>query len=400
MPTLRPGYPPARGGRSSAAPRQPEPSAQPPLELHAPDWGYIFALLALVSVGIVMMYSTLPAGADLRDRFKLFGGLAGGLLLLAGATRLELKTVRKLAPLLLLGCFLALLSLKIPGNPVAVTTNGATRWIRLPGGLTLQPSEFAKLAFVLFAASYLEKWTHKLHLSRGNRWGVFLGTLAVFAGMIYKEPDLGTALVLSGTAFCLLLIAGVDWKLLIGGACIAAVLVLFLAWNTGHQKARLLAWWNPWAEEHRQDGGYQVIRSWTAMARGGLTGVGMGQSTMKLDNRLPESETDFVFAIVAEELGLIRAAGVLLLFGLLVWRGYSIAARAPDRYSGLLVAGLTSWVAVQSCLNIAVVTGTVPNTGVPLPFVSSGLSSLTALLAAAGLVINISMRTREGKSAA
>ncbi len=398
MSTLRSNRPQSRGGRNSGAARYPEPPLAADLELHNPDWGFIIVLLLLVSVGLVMMYSTLHPEADLRDRLKLFGGVAGGGVFMWIASRIDLKFVRRWTPLLLVICFFGLVLLKIPGNPLAVTTNGATRWLRIPGGFTLQPSEFTKLAFMLFAANYLDRWGHKLHMGRGNRWGLFLLVLGVFAGMIYKEPDLGTTLVLAGGTFCLLVVAGVDWKILVGGVLIGAVLVGTLAWNTDHQKKRLLAWWNPWAEEYRQDGGFQVIRSWTAMARGGLTGVGLGQSTMKLDNRLPESETDFVFAIVAEELGLIRAAVVVLLFGILVWRGYAIAARAPDRYSGLIVAGFTSWVAVQCCLNLAVVTGTVPNTGVPLPFVSSGLSSLTSLLTAAGLVVNISMRTREGKS--
>jgi len=367
---------------------------------HAPDKLYLLALGALITVGVVMMYSAVAFHGDPYDLYKLLGGLLLGGILMWVSSKVPLPWLRTITPFLLFACFLLLVSLKVGGAGWAVTTNGATRWIRLPAGLTFQPSEFTKVGFVLFAAHFLDRRGQKLTLMGGKYWAVFLGVLGILAGLIYKEPDLGTALVLSGTAFLMLIAVGVDWRLLSAGAIVGGVLVLALAWYTPHQQARLVSWWNPWAAEHRQDGGYQVIRSWMAIARGGLFGVGLGQSTQKLENRLPESETDFIFAIVAEELGLFRALGVIALFGVLIWRGFSIAARAPDRYAGLLVTGFTSWVAVQSCLNLAVVTGTVPNTGVPLPYLSSGLSSLMALMIGAGIVIGISTRTRVSKQVA
>jgi len=367
---------------------------------HAPDRLYLIALGTLITIGVVMMYSTVAFHGDPYDLYKLLGGLLGGGFLMWISSKVPLPWLRTITPLLLFVCFLLLLSLKIGGPGWAVTTNGATRWIRLPAGLTFQPSEFTKLGFVLFAAHFLDRWGQKLTLRGGKYWVVFLGVLGILAGMIYKEPDLGTALVLGGIAFLMLIAVGVDWRLLSVGAILVGGLVLALAWNTEHQQKRLLAWWNPWAVEYRQEGGYQVIRSWTAIARGGLFGVGLGQSTQKLENRLPESESDFIFAIVAEELGLFRALGVIALFGVLIWRGFSISARAPDRYSGLLVTGFTSWMAVQVCLNLGVVTGTVPNTGVPLPFLSSGLSSLIALMLGAGIVVGVSRRTRIAKQVA
>lgn len=381
-----------RGGQGDS--RLPGSSAPTSVESGGPDLLYLAALGALISVGIIMYYSTNAVHGEARDYLKLAGGLMGGAIFMWAGARLPIAVLRRFSIPLLFLCALALLSLKVPGAPWAVTTNGATRWIALPGGLTVQPSEFTKFAVVLFAAGLLERAAARMNRGAAGDWALFLGVLGGLAGIIYKEPDLGTALVLGGTAFCMLLSAGIDFRKLFLGVVILAVTVFGLAWNTDHQRARLLAWRDPWAEEHRQEGGYQVIRSWVAMARGGLFGVGLGQSTMKLDNRLPESETDFIFAIVAEEMGLLRAVGVLILFGLLIWRGFAIAARAPDRYSALVVAGFTSWVAVQSCLNVAVVTGTVPNTGVPLPFISSGLSSLVSLLAAAGVVVGVSQRGR------
>lgn len=383
------------GARNSASPAVPATVLSRPAGW--PDFLYLTVLAALISFGVVMFYGTTAIHGDPLDLVKLGVGLVAGTFLLWVFARVPLPTLRRWGPILLLICVGALLSLKIDGAPWAVTTNGATRWIRLPGGFTIQPSEFTKLAFVLVSAHLLDRWGRRMNANGLREWAVFGGILVVLAGLIYKEPDLGTALVLTGTAFCMMIAAGIDLKKLFGLTILLGAVVLLLAWNTGHQRARLESWWNPWAEEHRQDSGYQIIRSWVAMARGGLMGVGLGQSTMKLDNRLPESETDFIFAIVAEELGLLRAAGVLVLFGILSWRGFSIAARAPDRYSSLVVSGIASWIAVQSCLNIAVATGTVPNTGVPLPFISSGLSSLTALMAGAGLVTGVSMRLLPAK---
>ena len=156
--------------------------------------------------------------------------------------------------------------------------------------------------------------------------------------------------------------------------------ILLLARTKQHQQERLLAWRNPWA--YQDTIGHQIIQSWTAMARGGLWGVGLGQSLQKLGNRLPEAETDFIFSVIVEELGLVGGTAVILLFVLFAWRGFTIALRAPDRYSMLLAAGITTWVAGQAALNVGVVTGTLPNTGIPLPFLSSGGSSLLALMIA------------------
>jgi len=388
---VRPGSP---RGRSPHVARRTVPPPAPVAELHGPDVGYLIALGLLVSIGIIMVYSATAVEGEPRDLIKLGIGLVGGLVLMALTYRASEKSLRACTLGFLGLCVLALAALLWKSAPYAVTVNGATRWIGVEGVLTIQPSEYAKLAFVLFGAQFLDRNGNRMTLRAGRLWGIFLGVLAILGLLIYKEPDLGTALVLGGTAFCMLLVAGIDWKILIGGAVLAGFMVFGLAWSTEHQRARLEAWLNPWAIEHRREGGHQVIQSWAALANGGWKGVGLGESTHKLDNRLPESETDFIFAIVGEELGLVRALIVVALFGLLAWRGFAIAARAPDRYQGLVVAGITAWVAVQSCLNLAVVTGTVPNTGVPLPFISSGLSSLTALLAAGGVVAGISRRTR------
>jgi cell division protein FtsW len=342
---------------------------------------------------MIMVYST-TAVEGASSVIKMLMWLAIGVPGMITAAYLPMGFWRKAAPWLLVVCFVALAGLLLKGlNPLAYEVNGAYRWYKIPGVGQIQPSEVSKFAFILFAAQFLDRRGQKM----GTRqWLTFLGVFGAFAAVIYKEPDLGTALVLAGTAFCVLVAAGVRWGTLFKGVLVLAVVVGALAWTTQHQRERLESWLDPWGEQHVQDGGFQTVRSMSAMTEGGLTGVGLGRSIYKLNDRLPEAETDFIFAIVAEELGLFRAVAVLGLFALLAWRGYVIAARAPDRYSALVTVGITSWVAVQACLNVAVVTGTVPNTGVPLPFISSGGSSLTALMIATGVVVGISRRRAPG----
>ncbi len=357
---------------------------------HAPDGLLLFALLGLLSVGMIMVYSASAAEPEISVTSRMRWFAIGIPFLLAGVF-MPVSWWRKLAPFALIASLIALASLLWDGNPLAVTRNNATRWLGY-GTQTVQPSEFAKLAFILFAAQFLERRGTKMGLFHGySHWARFLVILGGLAVLIYKEPDLGTALVLGGTAFCLMLASGVDWKALIVGIVLATVLVGFAATRVEHQRERLEAWWNPW--EFHQEQGHQTIQSWKAIARGGWFGVGLGQSLQKLDNRLPEAETDFIFAVIAEEMGLLRAIGVILLFLLFAWRGYTVAARAPDRYTSLLAIGVTSWIAVQSGMNLGVATGTIPNTGVPLPFISSGGSSLVALLLAAGLLVGISRQS-------
>lgn len=377
-----------RTGRGEV--RRREPARRAPLPLPgAPDGLLIAAVAGLASFGLVMIYSaTIHEGTTAEVVRKMAVQFGGGALGLLVGLLVPIHWWRRLTVPALVAAAAALASLLVPGNPFAITRLGATRWLDL-GPLSFQPSEFAKLTFVLFGAGFLERRAPRL---RAGHWGVYLLVLAVFGGLIYLEPDLGTALVLGGIALCLLWVARIHLVPFTGLVAGAAAGVFYLAMNKEHQRLRLLSWWNPWAYE--DDIGHQVIQSWTAMARGGLWGVGLGESLQKLDNRLPEAETDFIFAVVAEELGLIGGAAVILLFVLFTWRGFNVALRAPDRYTMLLAAGVTTWVGGQALLNIGVVTGTLPNTGIPLPFLSSGGSSLLALMIGVGILISISRLTR------
>jgi cell division protein FtsW len=365
------------------------PSTPVPVAPGAPDYGFLLGLFLLFSLGIVMVLSTKVFEGGWGEMVKLGIFVLLSIPALIFAAVLPDRFLRKVTPLALVGSTVLLALLYVPGNPLAVAANGATRWLKVAPNVTLQPSELAKLAFILFAAQFLEK--------RGRRmtqrdWMVYLGVLGVFGALIYKQPDLGTALCLVGIAGGMLIVAGASWRVMMPGILVGALMVGLLAWHTPHQRARLESWLDPWSEEHINEGGYQTVQSLVALAKGHLMGVGLGNSTQKLNNRLPEAETDFIFAIVGEEFGLVRAIGVVALYGLFVWRGLEIAARAPDRYSGLIATGVTSWVGVQAVLNLGVVTGTLPNTGVPLPFLSSGGTSLILLMAASGLVVGVSRR--------
>ncbi|MDB4897145.1 MAG: spoVE, partial [Firmicutes bacterium] len=237
-----------------------------------PDLGYMFALFALISIGMVMVYSTTALVAG--NLLKMGIWLALGVPVIVIAARVPMLFWRRVTPIALMLCYLALISLEVPHNPLAVNVNGATRWLKLGGLIQIQPSEIAKLAFVLFAAGFLERRAERM---TGNHWAAFLGVLGTLCAIIYKEPDLGTALVLAGTAFAMLISAGVRWRTLGTMALVGVVLVGSMAWITPHQKERLRAYWNPFAPAYVQDKGYQVVQSWMALARGGLWGVGLGQ---------------------------------------------------------------------------------------------------------------------------
>lgn len=336
-----------------------------------------------------MFYSTKAFTGGWNEMRKLGLFIALSLVALFVAAFVPEKLLRKGTPLVLLVSGGLLLSLYIPGNPFALHLLGATRWLEFGGGITFQPSELAKFAFILFAAGFLEKRGRNM---RTQDWVTYLGVLGFLAALIVKQPDLGTTLCLLGIAGGMLIIGGAPWRVMLPGIVVGASLILVMAWNTDHQRDRLESWLNPW--EHRQDQGYQTVQSEVALAKGGITGVGLANSTQKLNDRLPEAESDFIFAIVGEELGLVRAVAVILVYAFFIWRGMEISARAPDRYSGLIAGGVTSWIGVQTVLNLGVVTGTLPNTGVPLPFLSAGGTALVIMMAASGLVVGVSRRMR------
>ncbi len=268
--------------------------------------------------------------------------------------------------------------------------NGSRRWIDL-GFTRLQPSEIMKLCIVFFVAHRLSKPGSNIqHLLKGL--GPYLVIVGLVGGLIMKEPDLGTTLAIAGTVGVMLIAAGLRLghflMLLVSGA--AGVITLIAMDPT--RINRIIGWLDPWSHAGKE--GYQVVNSLYALGSGGFFGMGLGNSRQKLDY-LPEQHTDFIFAILGEELGFLGALLVVLLFFLFAWRGYRIALTCPDSFGCFLAVGLTTTIILQAFMNMGVVTGLLPVTGIALPFISYGGSSLLISMAAVGILLNISRYTQK-----
>jgi cell division protein FtsW len=282
-------------------------------------------------------------------------------------------------PLLLVSIGLLLLVM----HPAAgIEAQGASRWIAL-GPVTIQPSELAKLAVIVFASAMLSR-RRRSHADLSQiAWPLFAGVGAV-AGLVFLQPDLGTTIVLAGTIASLLFVAGVRLRLLAvgGGVLTAATLALLKP----YQWARITAFLHP--EQNRSDTAYQLYQSLIALGSGGWLGVGLGASRQKW-MYVPNAHTDFIFSILGEELGLVGELVVLAAFGALLYAGVRIAVKAPDAFGRLLASGIVAWFGIQIVVNLGAVTGLLPVTGVPLPFLSYGGSSLVASLAGVGILVNV-----------
>jgi cell division protein FtsW len=312
----------------------------------------------------------------------------GALLIFA---RVDYRRLRKLgAPLAVLTLVL-LVAVLVPG--LGDTAGGSSRWIGL-GMLKLQPSELMKLALVLFAADIVVRRTDRSAPAKQVIAPV-MGVLVVSAALIIKQPDMGTAMVLSCTAFGILFMSGVDLvpltKVMVAFGAIAAVFAL----SSSYRRDRILSFINPGA--HQSGSGYQVWQSLIGLGSGHLFGLGLGGGREKWGT-LPNAQTDFIFSVVGEELGLIGAIVIMGLFFALAWYGYRAAMRAPDRFGCLVAVGVTTWITSQAIINMGAVIGVLPVTGIPLPFISFGGSSLVISLAAVGILMNIALQERAGRT--
>jgi cell division protein FtsW len=372
-----------RGGRAQNR------RVPPPLEHRI----LLSVTLCLLAFGAVMVYSAssplgvLSAGGGTGTgeffRYLLFGAI--GLAAMHVLSRRGLGLLERRFVTALLGAsFVLLLLVLVPGFGVQV--NGARRWFAA-GPIQFQPSELMKLALVLYVARYLAEHPRRL---RGLRQAV--APIAVVAGpaclLIVVEPDLGTTLVIVFAIGTLLVAAGMSLRHLAALAGIAAALVVIFAIAQPYQRARLTSFLHPWAAETRSAAGYQAVQGQIALGSGGLLGVGLGRSVQKI-YYLPEAQTDFILAVIGEELGVVGVFSVVFLYGMLGYAGLRAARRASDRYAKLLATGLTSLVLCQGTLNIFVVLGIAPLTGVPLPFISYAPSNLCIMLVAVGLLLNI-----------
>jgi cell division protein FtsW len=351
------------------------------------------ATLCLLAAGAVMVYSASSArtllegqgdGSAYLVKYVAYGAL--GLVVLQVLARGGLELLPRLTPALLGLSFVLLVAVKVPG--IGVEINGAQRWIGA-GPLQFQPSELMKLALVLHAAGVLATRPGRLRTMRP-----VIRPLLVVAGaaivLIVSQPDLGTALVIAFTMGTLLLVSGAPMAMLTRIGAVGAVLVLLFALIDPERVSRLTAFVNPWADA--TDTGFQAVQGQIALGSGGLFGVGIGESVQKVFY-LPEAHTDFILAVIGEELGVAGVCGLLLLYGMIGYAGLRTAKAAATRYQQLLAAGLTGLILCQALLNVFAVLGIAPLTGVPLPFISSGSSSLLVLLATMGLLLNIAARS-------
>ncbi len=308
----------------------------------------------------------------------------GGLMACLYLDRRVWRATAKLA----YGAAVALLvAVLIPG--VGVSVNGASRWIAL-GPVQLQPSELAKLALLLLVADLLARRAREMGDPKRTFWPA-VSALALVAALVMAQPNLGTTLVMAAIVLVLLYVAGTSVGRLGAVSLVATAAAGAVVLTTPFRRARFFAFLNPWADPSRS--GYQNLQALVALGSGGLFGVGLGASRAKWDY-LPFAQTDFIFAIVGEELGLVGAVLVVALFVVLGVLGVRVAMAAADRYSMLVAVGITAWLMVQAFLNIGMVIGLLPITGVPLPFISFGGSSLLVTMSGAGLLLNIARHPR------
>ena len=366
------------------------------------DYTLLFIVLFLLGFGLIMVYSTssyeasMSASLNYDEAYYLkhqAAATALGLVAMMVVSRIPYHFWEIFA---LPGYLVSAVLIALVMTPLGITANGATRWLNL--GVSVQPAEIAKLCMILFLASFICKMGKGIRSFRG-----FLLVLMVpvpICIMVWQITDnMSSAIIIFGIAFLMLFVASPEYKrfLLMGAAGIAgAVLLVFVivqmdSSDLSFRGKRILAWLNP--EDYATGTGFQTLQSLYAIGSGGIFGKGLGQSIQKL-GFLPEAQNDMIFSIICEELGLFGGIAVILLFVLLCWRFMVIANNAPDLFGALLVVGVMGHIAIQVILNIAVVTNTIPNTGISLPFISYGGSSVMFLLIEIGLVLSVARGIR------
>jgi len=347
----------------------------------------VLVTLGLVAFGLVMVYSASSGRAavvaqDPAYYLKRQGIYALlGLIALAVFSRFDFRALRRLGGPLVGLSFILLAAVLVVGT----TVNGASRWLSL-GVIDVQPSELAKLALALWLAALLARGRAPQTLGELAR-PVGVVILAACA-LILLEPDLGTTIAIVVMAGAMLVVAGTPLRVLATAGALMAFLALAAIWLEPYRRTRLLSFLDPWADP--EGAGFQTVQAMIALGSGGFLGVGLGESVQKI-YYLPEASTDMIFAIVGEELGLFGTVAVVAAFAVFAYAGFTIALRARDPFGKLLAAGITALVAGQAIVNLSAVLGIAPLTGIPLPFVSYGGSSLIVSLAAVGILLNIAV---------
>lgn len=371
---------PTPAGRSGAGARR------------APGWvsvdlGLFIAAAGLSLVGVLLIWSATRQDHGSQLAVRQLVAVAAGIAAAVVVARLDVRALRALAPVIYV---LAVLGLAAVLSPLGSTVNGSRSWIRLPGGFSLQPSEFAKVALVIGLAMLLAERTDRRVRQRHRDVALAWAVAAVPVGLVLVQPDLGSALVLVAVAVVVIASAGSPriWTIGVVLAGVAGVVAVFTSpLLSGYQRDRLLAFLDPSLDP--QGIGYQMRQVRIAIGSGGLGGQGLFEGRQTQGGYIPFQETDFIFSVAAEELGFLGAVGLILLIAFIVVRSVLVARRS-DAFGRLLALGVAVWFGVQSFESIGMALGLVPVTGLPLPFVSYGGSSMIASWVALGLVGNVS----------
>ena len=349
------------------------------------DLGFLAVVILLTVLGLIMVFSASYPSANYKYGDGLYFIRKQALWAVIGfaamivTMKIDYRLYKKNALWILL-VTVVLLLLVLASTPI----KGSRRWLGF-GSISFQPSEAAKLAVIIYFAASLSVVKERIREFKVLlRYGVIL---MLVLGLLLLEPHFSVCLIIGAVAFIMLMVAGAQWKHFGMIALVAIPIVIVVATKADYRMDRLAMYWDPFVDP--QGDGWQIIQSLYAIGSGGLFGLGFGNSRQKY-MYVSEPQNDFIFSIVCEELGMIGAFVIIILFGVLIWRGIKIAINAPDTFGSLLVTGIVSLVGVQTFFNIAVVTKLVPTTGVSLPFFSAGDSSLVFLMAAMGMVLNVS----------
>lgn len=350
------------------------------------DYNLLFLIIFLLSFGLVMLYSSsayISANKYGDDAYYLKRQLRNiglGAVMMFIMAKIDYRIWKKFGTLAYFGSFVLCILVFLPG--IGSSSHGSSRWIDL-GPVSFQPSEVAKLGIIIFLAALIEKVPRQM-----GDWKtlakIFAMTIPLLGIVAYS--NLSTAVIIFGIIACMLFVASPKYSHFVILGLLGVAFIVFFILFAGYRGNRVKAWLHP---ETAGDSGYQTMMGLYAIGSGGLFGKGLGESLQKLGN-VPESQNDMIFTIICEELGLFGAVCLILLFVLLIWRMMVIANNSQDLYGSLLVVGVMAQVAIQAILNIAVVTNTIPNTGVILPFVSYGGTSIIFLMAEMGLVLSVS----------
>jgi cell division protein FtsW len=377
------------------APTRERPKTTLQRERHEPEYGILVSIVALSAIGILMVYSSSAIKAFLQrdDTFAIVGPqilwASLGIVAMLVMMRVDYRWLRVASiPMFLVGVA-GLILVFIPA--INIEVGGSARWLKIGPLPAVHPAEFMKLALVVYLAHWFAKRGSAV---RGFMTGTvpFLVIVVPVVVLVLLEPDLGTTSVLAFTAFTLFFLAGANVLHLIGLglAAVPAVAMVFLR---GYQMDRINAWLNPWADPAGI--GFHSIQGYLALGLGGVLGAGLGESRLAGGLFLPNAFNDYIFAIIGEEFGLLGGGLVIVLFLAFGYLGIRTSLGAPDTFGALLAAGITAWICIQAFINIGVVVGLIPVTGIPLPFVSAGGSSLIISFAAVGVLLSVSRETVE-----